>query len=130
MRTIFGREPAYWMSLFAGGIALATALGLPLTVDQQGVLNAVVVAVFGAITAWQVKAEGAVPALVGVGKALIALALAFGAKWSPELQSSALLVVELVLTGWLVRPNVVAKVPPKIVVAGPDGAYDLVSRRR
>ncbi|MBP2341135.1 hypothetical protein JOF41_007389 [Saccharothrix coeruleofusca] len=124
MRTIFGREPAYWLSLVAGVIALLTATGLPLTIEQQGVLNAVVAAFFGALTAWRVKAESSVPALVGLGKALIALALAFNLKLSPDLQASLLIVVELVLTGLLVRPNVVAPVPAKVT---PDGAYDVSS---
>lgn len=112
MKLLFGREPAYWMSLFAAALALAAALGLPLSVDQQGVLNAALAAVFGGITALLVKSEKAVPALVGAFKALLAVALAFGWVLSPELQSSVLLVVELALAGFLVRPNVVAKVPP------------------
>ncbi len=29
---IFGREPAYWLSLFSAGLALAASFGLPLTV--------------------------------------------------------------------------------------------------
>lgn len=111
MIRLFGREPAYWMSLFAGLLAMASALGLSLSVEQQGVLNAALAMIFGAITAVKVASEKAVPALVGAFKALIAVALAFGWTLSPEVQSSVVLVVELVLTGVLVRPNVTAPVP-------------------
>ncbi|GAA3877673.1 hypothetical protein GCM10022243_48020 [Saccharothrix violaceirubra] len=120
---VLGREPAYWMSLCAALLALAGAFGLPLTVEQQGLLNALLAAVFGAITAALVAAEKSVPALVGVFKAAIAVGLAFGLRLAPEVQASALVVVELVLTGLLVRPNVVASVPPseRLAMVGPDG---------
>jgi nicotinamide riboside transporter PnuC len=114
---IFGREPAYWLALSSGLIAFISATVAPLTVDQQGVLNAVVAAVFGALTAWALKGEKLVAALVGLFKAVIAATLAFGLSLSPEVQSTAMVVVELVLTGVLVRPNVVAPVPPKAALS-------------
>ena len=120
MRTILGREPAYFMSLVAAAIAMATGFGLPLTVDQQGVLNAGVAALFGVVTAWQLSGEKAVAALVGVGKAGIAVALAFGYALSPEVQSSSMLFVEVLLTGFLVRPNVSAPVSAVGVRVVPD----------
>lgn len=110
MRNLFGREPAYLMSLISAVIVMATAFGAPLNVEQQGVLNALVAALFGAITAWRLAGEKAVAALVGLGKAGIAVALAFGYALSPEVQSSTMLVVELLLTGFLIRPNVSAPV--------------------
>ena len=110
MSKLFGREPAYFMALISSAIALATGLGLTLSVDQQGGLNAFVAAVFAAVTAWKLASNQSVAALVGVGKAGIALALAFGYHLSPELQSSSMLFVELLLTGFLVWPNVTAPV--------------------
>lgn len=112
MKLIFGREPAFWLSFCSAAIALVSATVLTLSVEQQGVLNGLVAALFGAITAWQVSAEKSVPFIVGLFKAAIAVGLAFGFALSPEVQSSALLFVEILLTGLLVRPNVVAPVPP------------------
>lgn len=134
MNRIFGREPAYWLALASGLIALVSATAFPLTTEQQGVLNAVVAALVGVITAWRLAGEGLVAALVGFFKAAIAVALAFGLSWSPEVQGTAMVVIELVLTGILVRPNVVAPVPPAVPVdggsvgslsAGPDGPHRL-----
>lgn len=109
-RLIFGREPAYWLALASGLIAFVSAAVTPLTGDQQGILNAAVAALFGLITAGFLAGEKSVAAIVGLFKALIAVGLAFGLALSPEVQSTAMIVVELVLTGVLVRPNVEAPV--------------------
>jgi hypothetical protein len=112
MRTIFGREPAYWLALASGLIAFISAVLFPLNTEQQGVLNAIVAAGLGVATVGFLRNEGSVAVLVGFGKAAIAVALAFGLSLSPEVQSTTMVFVELLLTGLLVRPNVVAKVPP------------------
>jgi hypothetical protein len=117
MTRIFGREPAYWLALASGLVALVSAAVFPLSTDQQGVLNAAVAALVGVITAWTLKGEGLVAALVGFFKAAIAIGLAFGWSLAPEVQASFMVVIELVLTGALVRPNVVAPVPAKPAVA-------------
>lgn len=109
-RLILGREPAYWLALVSGLIAFVSAAVFPLTTDQQGVLNACCAALFGVVTAGFLAAEKSVAAIVGFFKALIAVGLAFGLALSPEVQSTAMVMVELVLTGVLVRPNVVAPV--------------------
>lgn len=127
MRYVFGREVAYWLALASAAIAFVSAAVFPLGIEQQGALNAVVAAVFGVITAWRLKEEGLVAAIVGLFKAAIAAGLAFKLALSPEVQSAAMVLVELVLTGVLVRPNVVAPVPPKAVLAGADGAFDISS---
>lgn len=118
MNRIFGREPAYWLALASGLVALVSAAVFPLTTDQQGWLNAGVAALLGVATAWALKGESLVAALVGFFKALIAIGLAFGLALSPEVQGSAMIVVELLLTGVLVRPNVVAPVPASVPAAG------------
>lgn len=126
MNRIFGREPAYWLALASGVIALVSATAAPLTVEQQGILNACVAALLGVVTAWTLKGEGLVAALVGFFKAAIAVALAFGWALSPEVQGAFMVVAELVLTGVLVRPNVVAPVAPSApaVPAGLDYSSD------
>jgi hypothetical protein len=124
MNRIFGREPAYWLSLASGLIAFVSAVVTPLNIEQQGLLNAAVAALVGVITAGVLAGEKSVAALVGLGKALIAVGLAFGLSLSPEVQSTTMVLVEIVLTGLLVRPAVIAPVPPvdPPVAAGSIGA--------
>lgn len=125
MRTIFGREPAYWAALVAVAIQMFSAFRYHLDAETQGVLNAGVGAVLTLIMVLTLRNEQTVAALVGVFKAGAAIALAFGFHLAPEAQSSVLLFVELVATGFLVRPNVEAPVPP--TVAGADGSYNISS---
>lgn len=96
-----------FFALIASIIQLGSGLGLDLTWDQQGALNATVVFVAGCIVAWRVAAEKGIALLGGVAKSLAALALAFGAHLSPELQSSLMLVVTMG-TAFYLRTQVVA----------------------
>jgi len=91
--TIFNREPAQWLGLIAAAVQLLSALFFPLTIEQQGTLNAVAVAVFGILTAMAVSGEKAAPLVGGLLQAILACALAFGAHFSPEMQSSAMAFV-------------------------------------
>lgn len=116
MRTVFGREPAYWAALAAVTIQLFSAFVFQLNTETQGVLNAGVSAVLTLVTVAALRNERTVAALVGVFKAAAAIALAFGLQMAPEAQSSLLLFVELVATGFLVRPNVTPPVPPEVAV--------------
>jgi hypothetical protein len=111
MNKIFGREPALWLATFAALVQFLSAQVLDLSVGQQGALNAVAVAVVGAVTAWRVSAEKGVPALVGVLQALLALGLAFGLDMSSEAQSTLMALVTALASLW-VRTQVVAPVPP------------------
>jgi hypothetical protein len=129
MRTILGREPAYWLALASAAIAFISSAIFPLSTEQQGTLNAVVAAVLGVVTAFALKGEGLVAALVGFFKAALAAGMAFKLHLSPELQSAGMLLIELILTGVLVRPNVIAPVPPQTAVIGPDGTYDISTLR-
>lgn len=107
---IFGREPALVMAFISSAIAVTSALIFPLTDEQQGVLNAVVVALFGFITAALLAHEKFVPALVGLIKAVIAVAIAFGLHMTPETQGLVLTLVAAAAALWY-RPQVVASVP-------------------
>jgi hypothetical protein len=95
------REPAQLLGLISTAIALLSATLIPLTVGQQGVLNAVAVALCGFITAALVSAEKAAAALSGLLQACIAVALAFGFALSPEVQSSVLAFVAAGTAFWL-----------------------------
>lgn len=110
---ILNREPAVFYGLVAALIQLASALFLHLTVDQQGVLNAAVVAVGGCVVAWQVAAEKGIAFLAGVAKSLIAVALAFGWHASPELQSSIMTLVTMAVA-FFTRTQVIAPPPADV----------------
>lgn len=107
---IFGREPAMILGLIAAAIQLLSATLLPLTVEQQGVLNAVAVAVIGLVTAAAVSAERAAPAVLGLVQAVLACALAFGLAVSPETQGAVMAFVTALVSAF-VRTQVVAPVP-------------------
>jgi nicotinamide riboside transporter PnuC len=84
---LFGREPALWLGFVSSTIMFVSAFVIPLTPEQQGVLNAVVVAVFGLLTAWFVARDGLSSAVLGFIKAVLSLAIAFGLQLSPDKQS-------------------------------------------
>lgn len=107
---IFGREPALIAAFLTSAIAVISALIFPLTDEQQGVLNALIVALFGFITAALLAHEKFVPALVGLIKAAIAVAISFGLHLTPEAQSVVLTFVAAAAALWC-RPQVVASVP-------------------
>lgn len=119
------RDPVMLTALASAIITALSAFVLPLTQEQQGVLNAVVVAVLGAVAAWAVKGEKLVAAITALGQALIAAALAFGADLTPEQQAAAVPLVALVAGMWL-RTQVVAAVPPTfaraVAVDNPAGS--------
>jgi hypothetical protein len=110
---VFGREPAVIMAFIASAIAVFSSFVLPLSDTQQGVLNAVDVALFGLITAALVAREKLLPAIMGFVKALIAVGIAFGLHWSPEQQGIVLTLVATFTSLLGVRPQVVASVPPE-----------------
>jgi hypothetical protein len=110
---IFGREPAVITAFIASAIAVFSSFIFPLSDTQQGVLNAADLAIFGFIAAALVAKEKLLPAITGLAKALIAVAISFGLHWSPEQQG---LILSIIATGAAllgVRPQVVASVPPE-----------------
>lgn len=109
---IFGREPALIMAFLGSLIAVLSALVFHLSDEQQGVLNAAIVAIFGFITAALLEKEKFVPAIVGLVKAVIAVAISFGLHWDPTTQGLVLTLVAAAAALWY-RPQVVASVPPE-----------------
>src|SRR6266498_1630521 len=114
---ILGRDPAFWLSLFAALVMGVSTFLFPFTDDQQGVLNAVAVAIVGILTALSVH-DGVVAAVVGFFKALLALGLSFGLHLTPEQQYVLMLIIQAIGTGF-VRTQVTAKVPPRVQAATP-----------
>lgn len=110
VKVLFQREPALWLGLIAGVVQFVSAQIFPLTVDQQGALNAVASAVLGVVLAFAVSTDQGVPAILGLAKALIALGLAFGLHLDPHVQASAMALLELI-TSFFTRTQVTAPVP-------------------
>jgi uncharacterized membrane protein YvlD (DUF360 family) len=118
---VFGREPAVVLAAVAGLIQVVSAFVLPLTLVQQGVLNAIVVAAIGVWTAAKVAQDQLLPAVVGFVQAGLSLALAFGVSMTPENQSVLMGAVATALA-LFVRTQVTAKVP----ASGAPGKPELV----
>lgn len=85
---LFGREPAAWVGLIEATLALAVAVGLVvLTSEQTALILAVVMAVFGVVTAYLTH-DTMLGVLVGLTKAVIALVVGFGLTLTPELTAA------------------------------------------
>ncbi len=106
------REPALWVAVGAAAIQLCTAFFVTLTVDQQAVLNALVVAVAGFITAVLVRRDGQVAAILGLAQAAIAVGVGFGLDWTPEKQAAAMAAVTALAAAFS-RTQMTAKVGPE-----------------
>ena len=107
---IFGREPALWLALGASVISVIGAFWVDLGVDQQGALNAVLFTIVGIVTAITVR-DGVGAAVLGLFKALLSLALAFGLHITPE-QQAVIMSLVAAATAMFVRTQVEAPVPP------------------
>lgn len=106
---ILGRDPAVFFGLTAAIVQLISATATNSDSPTQGIVNAVIVALAGFLTAWKVSAEAGFAALAGLVKAVVALALAFGAHLNPELQS-AIMVAVTALGAFFTRTQVTAPV--------------------
>lgn len=105
---IVGREPAQIAALLAAVIQVAS-LFLHLSVDQQGGLNAVAVALAGIGTALAVSQERAAPLIAGLLQSVLACALAFGVQMPAGAQSTLMAFVAALASWWL-RTQVTAPV--------------------
>lgn len=112
------REPALlWVGLIAPVVQAVAAFAIVTNPAVQGAVNAVAVALAGAITAWIVRDEHLLPALTGLAQAVIALVLAFGVHWTAEQQASLMAAIGVV-AAYLIRDRVTAPVPADAAVVG------------
>lgn len=115
---LFGREPAVWVGLIEGALALTVAAGLVnFTADQTALVMAAVVAVFGVVTAY-LTSDTMLGVLVGLTKAVVALVVGFGLTLSPELTASIITFV-VVAVGFFQRTQTTPAVTPGFI-AGPN----------
>jgi hypothetical protein len=104
MRTIFGREPALWLSVIETLVALGVGLGIAVSGEQAGLINAFAAAVLALWAAWTVR-PFPVPLLMGAIRALLALGVGFGLALSPE-QVGLVNAAAAALVGLILRVHV------------------------
>lgn len=91
--TLLRREPIQIIGFFAAGLQLLVSLLVPLTIDQQGAINAAIVVVAGVASAFTVSVEKAAPLIAGLIQALIALAASFGLFLAPQVQGALMTLI-------------------------------------
>lgn len=106
---IFGRDPVIWTTLVAAVVQFVSAFLIQVPSAAQGAIGAVAVALFGFIGAWKLHDGSWAQVGTVLLKALIALGLAFGLKWTADQQAEAMFLVQAVLA-LLVRQQVTAPV--------------------
>jgi len=106
---IFGREPQWWAALFGAIVIGVSTFIFPLTADEQGVLNSVVLAVIAIVVAVAAKSGTSLALVVNLTKALLALVIAFGLHLSPDAQAAIMTIVMAVGSGFL-RTQITAPV--------------------
>lgn len=99
---IFGREPAAWIGLIEGLLALFlawnyTSMALGLTNETVGLIMAVVTAAFGLVTAFYTK-DVQLAVVLGFVKAAVALAVGYGLDLSID-QTAAIITFATVAFG-------------------------------
>lgn len=109
MFKLWGREPALWLALISAIVMSSTAFGLELTGEMQGTINAASAALFGLLTAYFVARDGLQAAILGLAKAVLSLAMAFGLHWTPDRQSAAMVLVTTIVA-MFVRSSATAPV--------------------
>ena len=111
------REPAaLYIGLIAPVVACLAAFVFAAAPDTQVIVNAAALAVAGAITAFVVKSDNLLPAIVGAISAVVSVGAALGLQLDSAQQAS--LVVALgAVAAVVVRDRVTARVPAAQVAA-------------
>lgn len=98
-QTIFGREPAAWVGLIEGIVALLTVFALGVTSTSGALIIALAAAAAGAYTAWATR-DTMLAAVLAVVKALLALVVYYGLELTLEQQAAVLGFVPIALGLW------------------------------
>jgi hypothetical protein len=107
---ILGREPAVVLAFISALLQAVAAFGLDLSPQLQGAATAVIAAVFGVWTAFNVAQDKILPALLGFAQAGFSLLIALG----HDVPTSTQVAISTLLTGAValfVRTQVTAPVP-------------------
>lgn len=93
--TILGREPAAWVGLIEGVVALLVVFALGVTTESAVLIMAAISAAAGLYTAWATK-DTALGAILGFAKAAISLAAYYGLSLTLEQQGALMAVIPVV----------------------------------
>lgn len=96
---IFGREPAAWVGLIEGALALMLAFGLGIEQATFGPIMAVVVAAGGAYSAWATR-DTMLGAVLGLAKSLLVLLAVYGLTLTDQQTAAILGLVSLLVGFW------------------------------
>jgi hypothetical protein len=117
-RVKLSREPALlYIGLLAPVVQAVAAFVLNASPTLQGAVNALAVALAGAITAALVRSDNLVPAITGAFQAVLALVLALGWDLTSEQQATVMVAVGAI-AAVVVRDRVVAPVPAAVASTG------------
>lgn len=104
------REPALIVGFLAMAAQLVPPMVTALSPSWAGVVNAAVVTVAGALTAWLVHSAKLAPAILGAAQALLALGLALGLHLGTGTQAQIMAVISAAVA-MFVRTQVTAAPP-------------------
>lgn len=105
---IFGREPALWAGLINTGVFVLGSTVFHLSAHQESIVIAISAGVLGFVVALSTH-DGVSAAILGLVKAVLAIALGFGLKLDADKQAF-LLSVAATLSAMFVRTQATAKV--------------------
>lgn len=111
MSRLFGREPS---AAIATVVAILIAL-LPVfnwTGDQAGAAAGLLTIIGGAVTAALVSVDKLLPLLVGVGQAVVAVAVSFNLNIPDNYVTAGMAVLSVIAGLAVTRPQVSPKQPP------------------
>lgn len=126
---LIGRDPVMVPAVVVALLlALLPAFGW--STEVVGAVSAALVTAGGVVSAWLVSVDRALPLLVGLGKAVVAMVTSFGVHL-PDNWVSALMALLTVVAGLATRPQVGAKEPARDrdggIVAVPGAIHEFSS---
>lgn len=107
---ILKREPAWWAAVLSALFMTISAFFLHLSPEAQGAVSALILAILGFVVALMTH-DGWAAAALGLIKAIISVALAFGLHWSADQQAVVMSLLAAISAGY-VRTQATAPVPP------------------
>lgn len=115
MKTILGKQPAFWLGVLQAILAFvltlhSVAVQLHLTDERVGAIMAVLFGVLGVYEAWLVR-DTMLAVLSALAKAVIALLIVYGFEVTPDTAAAALGLVAI-LAGVFVRDRTSPLVVP------------------
>lgn len=109
------RDPAVlWLALLVPVVQAVVALWITDSPGLAGGVNAAAVALAGAITAFTVKSDNQLPAIMGAVQAVLALVAGFVYPLAPEQQAAVLGPISI-LVAFAVRDRVAAPIAAPVV---------------